>query len=932
MLSNNILKMINFRKPALLITSLIIIVILLTPILFEGPLRQVRGIKNNIIPSANASFSFTDLNQNEEALYNKYINNLFNKHFISGYTSGGVSTGKFGPNGLLKRSELAKISTVVKLSEVFGEEENWDDKNKANMFFAIDDKLKPFYGCDNTDLLNCDSKIGADIYGICNVCVNNGYQPFLDVKEKEKDCALYGVCSPWYSQYIYYASRKGFINGYTTNSGKIFKPNDYIPRIYALKMIIVDDGNIEPEQDERYKRLSSQSSNTSCLSGAEQYILNNNANNTKLLKYALLADKLGLFGNECEVFNRSGAYSPNQRASFLQQNLTRKETARYFSLTTSYEPLNIGVFETGDKVVSQKPNYKPQATNKSQTTNQKENKGDENLPIPYVSTKEIKQDIITNQASDVCKFNPSLCVDGNQKLDINNEYVPNNNLLLIGPIRRSGDFYDKRPKIPKRKEDIENNLPTMDFWYTVIPNWHTVNDGLWGGVFKEKRYSKDSKIGFLFPTKEGGKYKELIVKVIGGIAEDYDETDPNAERNKKAMIKNYRTTRWYEIKYDGKTGWVPVSATVLKNDIFKITINGKYIYDYYHIIHNRGYKNTSESNINKLLLHNTAGSTASSLIKGINSPPHYYLGREHRFDKNAEMDNRFAGYIPEYLNSGTVNSTGYDIEKKSISIEMVNWSWLNPSKKTDNKKDQEIINGDFNKFDFEKLKNYKIIYGENYLLVNYYFSENNGFFESYNLKTKKEKDIFNKFFVNPKNNKNSYTLKEKYQEIIDNNLDIYNEINPIYEVLNKIPFNYNFYNYLKKPYSEINNIIDVTGTYPFKVYTLNNASKAQRLTDGEIAHYYERYTPEQYKNLNIYINHINYKYGFPSTTFNYNLPNNIPKKYGFYMYDTSISWENMKKKTLDSKDGIFSHRSIQQGGKMCPAPGFQIDRISNLNN
>ena len=145
----------------------------------------------------------------------------------------------------------------------------------------------------------------------------------------------------------------------------------------------------------------------------------------------------------------------------------------------------------------------------------------------------------------------------------------------------------------------------------------------------------------------------MVVKVLGQ-AYDYDPADTNITKNKKAMIKNYRTDRWYKIGYinpanpkgERKVGWVPVSGLVLKDEsLYKITVNGYYIYDYYNKIHNRGYINTEKDKIEMLLLHNTGGSTAVSHVKGISSPPHYYLGREHQNDKNDGMDNRFVGYM-----------------------------------------------------------------------------------------------------------------------------------------------------------------------------------------------------------------------------------------------------------------------------------------------
>ena len=253
----------------------------------------------------------------------------------------------------------------------------------------------------------------------------------------------------------------------------------------------------------------------------------------------------------------------------------------------------------------------------------------------------------------------------------------------------------------------------------------------------------------------------------------------------------------------------------------------------------------------------------------------------------------------------------------------------------------------------EKIKEYKInnddknthifteISGADYELVNYYFSDKNGFFEAFNHEgvnkdgedlrgtARNDKAVFDRFYEILVG-KNYYKLKPKYQTIIDSSSDTKNELKDLYIVLNKIPFGYDFYNTNKSIADNISKIIDPRGTYPFEIYSLDISSKAQKLTDEKIADYYERYTSAQYVNLNSFISYMNEKYGIPKTTFKYSLPNGINQKYGFYMYDTSITWENMKKKVMNSVEGIVSHRNSQNGGKMCPAPGFQIDRISTL--
>ena len=76
--------------------------------------------------------------------------------------------------------------------------------------------------------------------------------------------------------------------------------------------------------DKRYQRLDTLAKSRGayspkCLRDAEPFIIKNNGGNTgdsqKLLKYAILADRLDLFGAHCEVFG--SLISPMDRASFF---------------------------------------------------------------------------------------------------------------------------------------------------------------------------------------------------------------------------------------------------------------------------------------------------------------------------------------------------------------------------------------------------------------------------------------------------------------------------------------------------------------------------------------------------------------------------------------------------------------------------------------
>jgi len=270
---------------------------------------------------------FPDLT--EDSLFYPHIRRLFQEHFVSGDTRSGT----FRPSDTINRAEFAKITAYTRLAEECGAADNWSSKDSLSMAFEIFDLLKPYFGCTE----------GA--------CTGIGGVPFTDVKESDPKCmddiGNPDACEPWFSRYVYYAVSKGYIKGYADPDGtRSYRPTQNILRIHALKMMITDNGNILPESDSRYQRLLKQavslgSYTPKCLKGAENYIKDLNGGNTadaeKLLKYALLADRLDLFGNRCEVLGSAG--TPAERAHFLQRPLTRGETPRYFAITTAYSPV-----------------------------------------------------------------------------------------------------------------------------------------------------------------------------------------------------------------------------------------------------------------------------------------------------------------------------------------------------------------------------------------------------------------------------------------------------------------------------------------------------------------------------------------------------------------------------------------------------------------
>jgi hypothetical protein len=974
----------------------------------------------------------------EDELYYPYIQSLYSQHLIGG----DVRTGTFRPHDSITRAELAKGTAYIRLAEEHGIADGWSGKDDFGMAFAVFDLLKPYFGCGN----------GA--------CSGIGGVPFADVPESDPKCMDKidnpNACEPWFSRYIYYAVSRGFIKGYDGTDGKhYFKPLDSMKRIYALKIMLADNGDIDPSYDKRFKELealadSRDSYSPKCIIGAEGFIKANGGGNTseaaRLLEYAVLADRLDLFGNNCQVFAENGAVTAKQKADFLWKPLTREEVPRYFALTTSYYPASADP-DTDPTVNSAEENKGKPASfeydkGKAVSADSTKTGQDSNGTVIKTGSDSVKQKV-TEPVKTTEQVLPSdslapVIISSSIAIPLTDENwqscgtIPAGTSvnLLMAKKGEEGRFwqytdYDKsrlcrfpcdKLMTPACREAMDedsvttgngakiviamadNNLPLIidinavkkmiptilqnfinsgqgtDYWYTVIKGWQTKDDGLWGGVFSAKIYDKAHLKDNLFPLGLGNKYKELIVKVTGS-AETYDNTDPKAAANKKAMITNYRTDRWYNIIYINpdpkspdkglKVGYVPVSSVVIKDSIFKITDSSGY-YLYQKPLSNTctkkekdkngkeitktfscplQYSNHPERYIDKILLHNT-GSGGIPNFTTYAYGVHYFLSRGG--------DNAFHGFTPEYMSSGTIGLE--ETEQKSISVEMVNWEWANPAKEFSDQKNRMVKDGQFNNFDFKKLKgnydstklnnvdHYVSISGSKYELVNYYFQEKNGYFEAFNADDKKlpqaginlknsiraDHTVFDRFYILGKDNKNqnAYILKKEFKLIIDSGSDSKKQLEPLFTVLNKIPFEHKFFTYYTSPTAlDIKRVINPAGTFPFDVYKLPGVPKDQALTDNEIPDYYEKYTPEQYINLEKFIKDMNEKYGIEINTFQYELPNGIPSKYGFY-YQKSSSDEVMDK-TIDFK-GIISHRNSKYNGKMCPSPGFQIDNISYL--
>lgn len=355
--------------------------------------------------AAQANVDYVDLTGNP--FYDEAINYFTAEHFVQGDMGlDGKPTGTFRPNGLIARSEMAKIVSTFALTEQYGEQEEWNTKSNLELVEVILSKLKLTFNCDH----------GA--------CSSLGGQPFLDVKERPyKVCqqADDEDCKPWYTPYVYHSLSLERIKGYSEDgngnplpynhpdSEKYFHPDRSILRIHALKMMLVDNGNIPPEQDTRFPRLSLLAQErlnqleqnnqiyTDCLAGAHELILQNNQNEQDpqtliesqwLLDYAILANKLGFYGDQCQVMSEYGVnftLPPEQRleqvANFLQKPITRKEVMVAGRLSIDYHAPDPEM--TWEEYEEQ---YMEEKENVEEEGNQEnvENQDSEEVPPPHL--------------------------------------------------------------------------------------------------------------------------------------------------------------------------------------------------------------------------------------------------------------------------------------------------------------------------------------------------------------------------------------------------------------------------------------------------------------------------------------------------------------------------------------------------------------------
>lgn len=484
--------------------------------------------------------------------------------------------------------------------------------------------------------------------------------------------------------------------------------------------------------------------------------------------------------------------------------------------------------------------------------------------------------------------------------------------------------------------EIGNPGSTRDFYYVVFNGWSQDGGTGFGGVYSSMNYNDSTKVDTLFvPTDAAcantpgyvSNYKPLVVQVLG-TAKPYPSVDyAGKAQDMENMIKNYRTTRWYKIRYtkDGqtKTGYVPVSAVVLKDDsLFKIVDSASGCYLYAKPGMDVGtYGTNANSNIDKIMLHNTVSSSTPNLdiySIGLN----YFLPRTHQKDINSGFDNKFVSHVPEYASgSSTEGPDNGKIERQSIAVETINWSLLTPVLEN---KERTITDGIFHNYTFNDLDQFITIdtTDNKYNIVQHYY---NGFQEeqTYNIA-----EFLNYYKEIPKEKK--YELQDQYKIIVNkSNPDNAEkaQLEGLIQILNRIPFDYQFISELNQRLA-VTEVVDVFGTINYKVW--NHPENAEHLKNQR---YYQPYTAEQYSALRKFINHMHEKYGIPQRAFEYDIPlyqgEVFEKQLGFYFKSTTDRQFTNK---VAEYQGIISHRNQTSYGKGCPAPIFYIDKILNLNN
>lgn len=251
-----------------------------------------------------------------------HIKKLSDNNFITGEIGKNkVPTGKFHPTDNINRAEFSKIIAISRFAEDIGEKNEWEDMTYGKMESELDDIFHPYYKCTSSEC-------------------------FSDVKGKEPECDKEKGCDPWFTQYVNYLAGKGIVSG--KEDGK-FYPGENIIRIHAFKMLMTDNGKASLSQNKRYQNLielteSRNSTKPKCLAGTESEILI--GNNTKLLSYALLADRLDFFGHDCELINNEyGILIPTQDIiNYLNAPMTREEVTRFLALSSFYEPIAVNPY------------------------------------------------------------------------------------------------------------------------------------------------------------------------------------------------------------------------------------------------------------------------------------------------------------------------------------------------------------------------------------------------------------------------------------------------------------------------------------------------------------------------------------------------------------------------------------------------------------
>ncbi len=279
-------------------------------------------------PAAASDKPFSDVA--EESLYFPHIEMLREMGILSGSSLLGQETETFQPHNILLRAELARLATLIRLWEAYAEAENWGQLEGMSLTQAMDGHLKDYYRC------------GGDS------CQSIGGVPFLDVMEKDLNCAEKETgCQPWYTQFVYYAVRHGMLKGYQTPKGREFRPLEGATRMQALRLALVDDASVSVWQDGRFLQLadflgSGAPQGRRCLSGLKPEHLGlgqvNELEQGNAMATLLLADDLGLFGPKCELFLESGRSTAEQRGGWLQALASRREAARWFSMTFGQAP------------------------------------------------------------------------------------------------------------------------------------------------------------------------------------------------------------------------------------------------------------------------------------------------------------------------------------------------------------------------------------------------------------------------------------------------------------------------------------------------------------------------------------------------------------------------------------------------------------------